>query len=173
MLKRKVDIERKTFFENKSSLEFNDDMEFHNIFEKFDTTFNSINPLQLNVDFNFRKIPVPFNANLVMEIKSDEENIYKVCAIACNCDVDTFINDLDESDITFEDLVEIINKKTGITEQRWVQKRDLNHWFDCESMNLAMAIMLGVFTPSFLDNELVTRLSKESVESTVVSENKS
>ena len=45
LLKRKVDIERKTFFENKSSLEFNDDMEFHNIFEKFDTTFNSINPL--------------------------------------------------------------------------------------------------------------------------------
>lgn len=60
-----------------------------------------------------------------------------------------------------EGLVEVINKKTGIPEMRWIQKYELNHWFDCECMNLTLAIMFGLFSPSNIDNDLVAKLSKD------------
>jgi hypothetical protein len=42
------------------------------------------------------------------EQMSDEETLYKMCAIACKTDVETFIDDLDNSDITEDELVKIV-----------------------------------------------------------------
>lgn len=57
-----------------------------------------------------------------------------------------------------EGLKEVIDKKTGLTVQRWIQIGQDNHFYDCENMNLAMAIMAGVFSPTEMNETEVRKL---------------
>jgi hypothetical protein len=45
-----------------------------------------------------------------------------------------------------EGFADIVNKKTGLTETRWIEKSDNNHYFDVEKINLVIAIMAKYFT---------------------------
>ena len=72
LLKRKQAIERELIYENKGT-GFNGNYEYYNAFEKLDTTFNSINPLQAEFEMSFDKVPAPLNAFLVMQISSVNE----------------------------------------------------------------------------------------------------
>lgn len=59
----------------------------------------------------------------------------------------TNISDKDyEQQMWSEGWVRKLNDKTGLMERSWKVHSDVNHWFDCEAMNLLMAIMLGFFT---------------------------
>ena len=63
-----------------------------------------------------------------------------------------------------EGLSEVIDKKTGIPTLRWIQKNEQNHYWDCECMNLLLAIMYNCFSPTYVDNELIARLEKHKLE---------
>ncbi len=41
---------------------------------------------------------------------------------------------------------ESVNKKTGRPEWRWFRKH-ANHYWDCEAMQVAAALMLGILAP--------------------------
>ena len=70
LLKRKILLERKVLYSNDVVQEFSDNQDYHNAYERLDTTFNSIDPLLAEFNISVEKAPVPFNAWLVMEINS-------------------------------------------------------------------------------------------------------
>ena len=48
---------------------------------------------------------------------------------------------------------EMVNKRTGRSEWRWV-RRHANHYWDCEAMQVAAALMLGILaSPAEPDEE--------------------
>jgi phage terminase large subunit GpA-like protein len=62
------------------------------------------------------------------------------------------------SQIYAEGFAEVLNKKTGLTENKWVVKSDHNHYFDCEKLCLTLAIMAKVFTLADTQLPVVTPL---------------
>lgn len=68
-----------------------------------------------------------------------------------------------EQQMYSEGLVDVIDKKTGVSTPRWIKKNNDNHYFDCECMNLAMAIMYNCFTATNVDSSLIAVLSKEEI----------
>lgn len=65
------------------------------------------------------------------------------------------------SQLYAEGFAEIENKKTGIKETKWIVKSDNNHYWDCEKMNLTLAMIFGHFTAA--DLELSTEKQTETV----------
>jgi phage terminase large subunit GpA-like protein len=59
--------------------------------------------------------------------------------------IDTSDNDY-LSQIYAEGFADTLNKKTGLTETKWVEKSNHNHMFDCEKLCLVNAIRAGFFT---------------------------
>ena len=54
-----------------------------------------------------------------------------------------------------EGLKEVVDKKTGATVHRWMMTGKDNHYWDCECINLVLAIRAGVFSPTELnENDL-------------------
>jgi hypothetical protein len=68
LLKRKVPLQRMLLAEVKSPPEFVNDYEYYNAYEKLDTTFNDISPLQAEFNFDVDRAPLPFNAWLVIQV---------------------------------------------------------------------------------------------------------
>ena len=71
LIKRRSPLERKLLFKAENK-EFNANYEYYNFFEKLDTTFNSVNPLVAEFDFDMEKAPIPFDAWLVLQIDADD-----------------------------------------------------------------------------------------------------
>lgn len=67
LLKRKFALEKKLLFKS-GEIRFNGEYEFYNAYEKLDTTFNNINPVQAEFNFTVEEICVPFNAWLAIGI---------------------------------------------------------------------------------------------------------
>lgn len=67
LLKRKTLLKKNLLFKS-GEIRFNGDYEFYNAYEKLDTTFNSINPIQAEFNFTVEEICVPFNAWLAIGI---------------------------------------------------------------------------------------------------------
>ena len=61
-----------------------------------------------------------------------------------------------------EDLVDVVDKKSGVTTKRWIQTRTDNHWLDVESMNLLMAIRANVFSATKINEEEMKKLIDNS-----------
>lgn len=61
-----------------------------------------------------------------------------------------------------EDLKDVIDKKTGLTTQRWIQTRSANHWLDVEAMQLVMAIRASVFSATKINEDAMKNLIENS-----------
>jgi hypothetical protein len=67
LLKRKTPIKRELLF-SANNIDLKGSAEFYNVFEKTDTTFGTVNPLEGYFVFTCAKAPVPFNAWLVIQV---------------------------------------------------------------------------------------------------------
>jgi len=63
--------------------------------------------INVRTRLNFKKAKIDITDKTQM---SDEETLFNMCAIACNTDLDTFIDDFDNSDTTMEELAGIIGE---------------------------------------------------------------
>lgn len=61
-----------------------------------------------------------------------------------------------------EDLKEVLDKKSGLMVQRWIQNRQDNHWLDTEAMNLVMAMRAGVFSATKINEEDMRKIIENS-----------
>jgi hypothetical protein len=61
-----------------------------------------------------------------------------------------------------EDLVDVVDKKSGVVTKRWVQTRTDNHWLDVEAMNLVMAIRANVFSATSTNEADMIKLIEAS-----------
>lgn len=66
------------------------------------------------------------------------------------------------SQLYAEGFAEVENKKTGIIETKWIVKSDNNHYWDCEKMNLTLAIIFGHFTATDLELPKETQAESNS-----------
>lgn len=57
-----------------------------------------------------------------------------------------------------EGLREMVDKKTGLTVKRWMQTGSENHWFDCENMNLVMAMQMGCFSATQVNEDELSKI---------------
>lgn len=65
-----------------------------------------------------------------------------------------------------ESLVDVVDKKTGITTQRWIQTGKDNHWLDCEAQNLCMAMRANVFSATQINETDMKKLVENSLKKT-------
>lgn len=52
-----------------------------------------------------------------------------------------------------EGLVDVVDKKTGISSKRWIQTRQENHWWDCEVLCLLNAIRANAFSATKVNED--------------------
>ncbi len=57
-----------------------------------------------------------------------------------------------------ETLKEEVDKKTGQKKARWVKVGEANEYFDCEGMNLALAIRINVFSPTQINEDELKKI---------------
>jgi hypothetical protein len=69
------------------------------------------------------------------EQMSNEETLFKLCAIACNTDVDTFIDDFDMSDITMDELAVILSEAVDLGMNKGKKKTNNDNNEDNEEKN--------------------------------------
>ena len=62
-----------------------------------------------------------------------------------------------EKQLYSEGLKDVVDKKSGLITQRWVQVGQDNHYLDCESMNLTLAVRSNVFSPTSVNEEDLKR----------------
>ena len=63
-----------------------------------------------------------------------------------------------------EGLKEVVDKKTGLTIHRWVQVGEENHWFDCENMALVMAMQMGCFSATQVNENEILKIIQTNEE---------
>lgn len=71
--------------------------------------------------------------------------------------VDSFDADY-EMQMQSEGLMDVIDKKTGMTIQRWMQIGEHNHFLDAEAQNLVMAIRAQVFSAVEVDESMLLKV---------------
>jgi hypothetical protein len=84
LLKRKKNLEHKTFFERGAPQDFSGSKEFFDIKALKDTVFASRNPLEAEIEISFEKVPTPFNAFLAMSIENEKGEVIHYRRIALN-----------------------------------------------------------------------------------------
>lgn len=60
-----------------------------------------------------------------------------------------------------EDLVEVIDKKSGVATQRWIQSNTDNHWLDVEAMNLLQAVRANLFSATKIDENQIKKIIED------------
>jgi len=73
LLKRKEKINHQLVFKNNNLINYNSENEFIDVFKIKDTTFNSSNPLETEVNIKFLNAPKPLNAFLVFSVNDSLE----------------------------------------------------------------------------------------------------
>lgn len=61
-----------------------------------------------------------------------------------------------------ESLMDVVDKKSGVTTQRWIQTGKDNHWLDVEAMNLTMAMRANVFSATQINEADMKKLIENS-----------
>ena len=61
-----------------------------------------------------------------------------------------------------ESLLDVVDKKSGVSVKRWIQTRADNHWLDVEAMNLVMAMRANVFSATKINEEDIKQLIANS-----------
>jgi hypothetical protein len=79
--------------------------------------------INVRTRLNFKKQGIDITDKKQME---DEETLFKLCAIACNTKLDTFIDDFDLSNITMDELAEIIGEAIELGVNKGKKKDDSN-----------------------------------------------
>jgi hypothetical protein len=79
LIKRKTPIQHETIRRYNVPLIVNNENEFNNLFQIQDTSFSSKNPLEAEIVLQFKEVPKPFNAFLVLSFtdKKNERNDYR------------------------------------------------------------------------------------------------
>lgn len=89
--------------------------------------------INVRTRINFKKSGI----NLAdKESMADEETLFKMCAIACDCEVDTFIDDFDLSDITEDELAEIIGEAIDLGANKGKKPKEIKTNDEDSSKNL-------------------------------------
>ena len=60
-----------------------------------------------------------------------------------------------------EGLMDVVDKKSGLTVKRWIQCKNENHFFDCEVLNLLAAIRANVFSATKINEADIKKLIEE------------
>ncbi len=77
LLKRKEEIEHKPIYENNNKMTVSGNREFYDFKRLPDTSFKSHNPIEVEVELNFEKVPKPFRAFFVMSLANAKgKNVY-------------------------------------------------------------------------------------------------
>ena len=67
-----------------------------------------------------------------------------------------------DSQMYSEGLVEVIDKKSGLKVERWLQHKEDNHFFDVECLCLLGALRANVFSPTTVKDEYIKKLIDNS-----------
>ena len=61
-----------------------------------------------------------------------------------------------------EGLKDVIDKKSGLTQKRWIQTRQENHFWDCEVLCLLGAIRANAFSATKINEADIKKLIDNS-----------